>query len=261
MSRILFAAALLLLPSAAVRAQTAPAPAAGPLTATPAALELGREIARLLNLGEVFEIQMDKTFSVTLPAQLRAQPVYQALEVDYPGLTTHIAAAMREPLTKGLLDNTGPLIDGLAQVYATNLTEAELRELLDFYRSPAGHWLVLEIAKGWDASQLLQAAIEDPDHQVTAAEVRRGVANAMRPAMDKIPAENRASLARLAFRPLIRKLNQINPQLSQVAASWANGLPPEASARVSEAVEKAGQEFITRADAQKAASKPAGKPQ
>jgi len=120
-------AAVIVFAGAPLRAQTTPAtpPAADPPVAarvvTAGARQAAEELLRLMNMEQVLRAGME----VTMDAQVEQQPLMA------PFRATMQAWADRH-LTWG---EFGPK---LTQIYAEEFTEAELRELAAFYRTPVG---------------------------------------------------------------------------------------------------------------------------
>lgn len=224
----------------------APLPPLNALPATPAKLALGREIAELLNGGEVSRIQYDKLFDETMPRSMGENPNLAAVEKQHPGALAYVIAAARPVIEKAMNDRAPLLYDRLAQIYATNLTEAELQEMLVFYRSPAGIWLVRQVARGMDMSAVFNRAMADPDTKITSGDVVNAQQGAVVSTYPQMPAEHRAALMQLGTRPVLAKLERINPLLAAAAAEWANDTPPELQQHVNETMIGAMQRYIVR---------------
>ena len=222
----------------------APLTALNALPATPATLALGRELAELLNGGEVARLQYDKLFNETMPRSMGENPALAAVEKQHPGAIAYVVAAARPVVEKAMNDRAPLLYDRLAQIYATNLTEAELQEMLVFYRSPAGIWLVRQVAQGMDMSALFNRAMADPDTKVTSGDMVSAQQGAVISTFPNMPAEHRAALMRLGTRPVLAKLGRINPLLAAAAAQWANDAPPELQTQVNNAMIGAMQRYV-----------------
>lgn len=225
--------------------------AAAELPATPAKLALGREIAVLLNDGEVMHIQFDKMFNETMPKQLGADPNFQVLEKQYPGLIVYLVTASRPVIEKAMTERAPALYDRLARIYATHLTEAELDEMLDFYHSPAGNWLVLQMARGMDMGSLFSRALANPDMKLAPGDLTDAQRGAVGSFLPQMPPEYRVALMRLAASPILPKLGTLNPLLAAAAADWGNELPPELKQQVGVAMLEAMQRYIAQAKAKK----------
>lgn len=219
-------------------------PAASTLPATPAKLALGREIAELLNGGEVSRIQYDKLFTETMPKSLGDNPVFRQLEGQYPGLIAYIIAAVRPMIEKAMNDRAPLLYDRMATIYATNLTEPELHEMLDFYRSPAGIWLVHQVASGMDMSALFNRAMADPNTRIVPGDFTSAQQGALATSLPTMPAEHRAALMQLGTRPVMLKLLQVNPLLTAAAAAWGNETPVELQQQVGQAMAEAAKRYV-----------------
>ena len=171
-------------------------------------------------------------------------PNLAPVEKQHPGAIAYVIAAARPVIEKAMNDRAPLLYDRLAQIYATNLTEAELQEMLAFYRSPAGIWLIRQVAQGMDMSALFNRAMADPDTKVTSGDVVSAQQDAVISSFPQMPAEHRAAMMRLATRPALAKLGRINPLLAAAAAEWANGAPPELQTQVNNAMIGAMQRYV-----------------
>lgn len=128
MSRLaaLFGLALMLAASAQAQQaapRAAPGAAAGP---TQNHLELARQLAAMLGIPELFD-----GVARELPDQLRKNTVTR------PELAKDLEQVL-EALKPELNQQRQQMINTAARVYASRLTEAELKEIVGFFNTPAG---------------------------------------------------------------------------------------------------------------------------
>ncbi|HEX8392942.1 MAG TPA: DUF2059 domain-containing protein [Longimicrobium sp.] len=126
-SRILLVCAGLALP-VAVQAQNPPPEPARIANPTPAAIALSRELVTLMNLREAGLAGLRAAMN---PAQFGSGPEAEA------------AIRVVEQWAMDLFGSEEALA-GFSRVYAETFTEAELQEILVFYRTPAGRHLLAE---------------------------------------------------------------------------------------------------------------------
>ena len=140
LSRILSAAGLslgLALAAAPAHAQqkNAPAPAPAALSglkpATPAALAAAKEILTMKNASAMYASAVPNIVEQTKNALLQSNLNYQK---DLNEVSIVIA--------KNLAGREKEIGDGMAQVYANEFTEQELKDLVNFYKSPLGQKLL-----------------------------------------------------------------------------------------------------------------------
>ena len=139
LSRILSAAGLALglaLTGAPAEAQQknapAPAPAAVPLkSASPAAIAAAKEILAMKNASAMYANAVPNLVEQTKNVLMQSNLNYQK---DLNEVAIIVA--------KNLAGREKEIGDGMAQVYANEFTEQELKDLVTFYKSPLGQKLL-----------------------------------------------------------------------------------------------------------------------
>ena len=115
--------------------KNAPAPAAtgvpGLKPATPAALAAAKEILTLKNASAMYASAVPNLVEQTKNALLQSNLNYQK---DLNEVAVIVA--------KSLAGREKEIGDGMAQVYANEFTEQELKDLVTFYKSPLGQKLL-----------------------------------------------------------------------------------------------------------------------
>ena len=127
------AVALALVGAPAMAQQKAPAQAAPALkTGSPAALAAAKEILTMKNAVAMYANAIpslvEKTKNVLLGANLNYQKDLNEVAVI---------------VNKNLTGREKEIGDGMAQIYANEFTEQELKDLVTFYKSPLGQKLIL----------------------------------------------------------------------------------------------------------------------
>jgi uncharacterized protein len=115
--RLLIVACLLLLSAPATWAQTP----------TPDAMAAARSLVNTMKLADQYKALLPAILLSLKPALTQDRP---EIEQDYDAMMPMIAEAFTPYYTS--------MVDGIATVYATNFTAAELREIEAFYRQPVG---------------------------------------------------------------------------------------------------------------------------
>ena len=139
LSRILSAAGLALglaLTGAPAHAQQknapAPAPSATPLKpASPAAIAAAKEILAMKNASAMYANAVPNLVEQTKNVLMQSNLNYQK---DLNEVAIIVA--------KNLAGREKEIGDGMAQVYANEFTEQELKDLVNFYKSPLGQKLL-----------------------------------------------------------------------------------------------------------------------
>jgi hypothetical protein len=142
LSRILSAAGLslgLVLAAVPAGAQQAPATAAKP--ATPAALAAAREILALKTVNTMYANAVPGLVERTKNTLMQSNLNYQK---DLNEVAVIVA--------KSLAGREKEIGEGMAQVYASEFTEQELKDLVVFYKSPLGQKLIASEPRAVQAS-------------------------------------------------------------------------------------------------------------
>ena len=156
--RLLIVACLLLLPVSASRAQ---AP-------TPDAMAAARSLVNTMKLADQYKALLPAILLSLKPALTQDRP---EIEQDYDAMLPMIADAFTPYYTS--------MVDGIAAVYATNFTAAELREIEAFYRQPVGQKMLEKMpAIGQQAlavgQEIGRKAAEDLRQRLTEALRQKG---------------------------------------------------------------------------------------
>ena len=129
------AAGLAVLAVPAIAQQAAPAqkaaPAPAPPKASPAAIAAAKEILTIKNASAMYANAVPGLVDKTKIALIQQN-------LNYQKDLTEVAQIVAQQL-KGRESEIG---DGMAQVYASEFTEQELKDLVTFYKSPLGKKLI-----------------------------------------------------------------------------------------------------------------------
>jgi uncharacterized protein len=129
--RILPAAGLVLGLSLAALPAMAQQPAAPAAKASPAAIAAAKEILTMKNASQMYANAVPNIVAQTKDSLLQANLNYQK---DLNEVAVIVA--------QSLAGREKEIGEGMAQVYATEFTEQELRDLVTFYKSPLGQKLL-----------------------------------------------------------------------------------------------------------------------
>lgn len=236
------AAAALLLAAAAA---TAPAPAFAQSTATadPARRALAFELAKLLNPEAPIMAALDKAFGESLPAMLLADPQMKEMEARYPGLATAMADAMR-PILLGYLRESVPVLWDRTAVIYSELSEADLRVLIAFYRSPTGARIIELMSSGAELGPMLEAMMADDARETTGQALTATTRQAANAAVRKLTPAQVQEAARFAQTPAARRAIALQPRMAAMMAEWANNPSPEVQAEMEAAIVPVVEHFI-----------------
>lgn len=110
------------------------APATWAQTPAPDAMAAARSLVNTMKLADQYKALLPAILLSLKPALTQDRP---EIEQDYDAMMPMIADAFTPYYTS--------MVDGIATVYATNFTAAELREIEAFYRQPVGQKLLEKI--------------------------------------------------------------------------------------------------------------------
>ncbi len=226
------AAATLLLAAAAVAPSAALAQSA-PITATadPTRRALGYELAKLLNPEAPVMAALEAAFGDSLPEMLLADPEMKEMEARYPGIVKAMADAMRPILLRYLRESMPELWDRMAVVYS-ELSEADLRAVIGFYRTPTGTRIIELMTSDAQLGPMLQELMADEDDTTTGQELSAAARQAATAAVGKMTQAQIAEAARFAATPAGRRAVALQPRMAAVMADWSNRPSPEVQAEL-----------------------------
>jgi hypothetical protein len=121
----------LALSAAPALAQQAAAPAGAPPKATPAAIAAAKEILQIKNAGAMYAGAVPGLVDKTRLALTQQN-------LNYQKDLNEVAPIVAQQL-QGRQNEIG---EGMAQIYASEFTEQELKDLVTFYKSPLGQKLI-----------------------------------------------------------------------------------------------------------------------
>jgi hypothetical protein len=199
----------------------------------PAAHATGERLAELLAPEDTIKAQMAGVFQ-SIATNLRTDPAYLDLEKKHPGVIDAVAFAMSAELRRAALNRLPDLRHHLGAIYDGVLSETELSQALDFYRSPAGKWLIEQMqnqAKG-SVAQLNRERLADPARDVTSADLETSADAAKTKLQATMTPEQREAISAFIYSPLGEKLRALKPSLRQAQADWANERSPALAARL-----------------------------
>ncbi len=128
LSAATLAVSLALVGTPVMAQQKAPAPTTVPLKqATPAAIASAKELLAMKNASAMYQAAVPNLVEQTKNALLQANLNYQK---DLNEVAVIVA--------KNLAGREKEIGDGMAQIYANEFSEGELKDLVTFYKSPLG---------------------------------------------------------------------------------------------------------------------------
>ncbi|MES2442640.1 MAG: DUF2059 domain-containing protein [Pseudomonadota bacterium] len=228
--RALRMAALLLAASAAAApAWAQPAPVAA---ANPAREALALELATMLNSETTLMGAVARMLDQSLPNAMMANADVADLERQYPGLLKEMIDAMKPVMIRHMRAELPELWRQVAALYAANLTEADMRVTLAFYRSPAGARIIELMIAETDFEPVLRDMAKSNNYDVPDKALTDTVrASAGRVPSRLTPAETDAAM-RFGASPEGRHVVALTPRVQAMVIAWSSQPTPELDAEL-----------------------------
>lgn len=224
----------------------APVPAAAQtatVTVDPVRRALGHELAVLLN-GEERTLAMAlRALDEAMGPAMLADPDIAAMEKEYPGLVKACVEAMRPVLIRYTRASLPELWDRLAVLFATEMTEAELRAAIAFYRSPTGAKMLKVMEEQVDYGPLLTDMAKSGNYDVSPEALSRTARAGAQHLYTELSEEQRDEAARFAASPAGRKVVVLVPRVMAIHAEWSNESDPEFEAELEKVLVETVEKF------------------
>lgn len=245
------------LPAGPLHAQLAPAIPASTDARMPTALEL----AKVVNSTSRIEEQLDALLGNMARQAFATDPALTALNQEYPGTDRVFVNAIRPIMTEELARTLPAYNNATASFFAGNFTQAELGELLTFWRSPAGQALIDSVSSAADYSSMTKEIVDqisDPgaDLSISQGAISKDKQAAAIAGIDRLSPAQRTAVIRFGLTPTGRKMARLAPQRNEIDRQWANREPSaEAMARMEKEIPDALLAFMAAEDRKRAAAK------
>lgn len=215
-------------------------------------------LAQMLNSEALTHNQLERVYSVTMPAALKERAEFQALEKAYPGVSDVAIQAEREIVEPAAIANLPTLHQVIANIYAEYLTADELEVLTTFYASTTGAKALEAAAEGFDMTNRIERNLTDGETTVSGADVQNMTAGSGTKFLGKLDSADRTRLLLFTAAPAGRKWRAIQPEVFAAVAAQANTSNEGIMAKASQHVLEAVTAFIQAADKTAPAKKSAG---
>lgn len=193
-------------------------------------LAAAEQLASMLAPPEMIKGQMAGIVAAET-ANLRDDEEFAALEKKHPGVIDAVAFAVATELRQYGLERLPVLWKRLAAIYVVALTTAELRQAIDFYRSPSGAWLLDQIRANSGSAQLNKELLAS-GRDVTSSDLKSSTNAATTPLEAQMTPELRSDIALFIYSPVGVKLRELKPQLRQAQVDWSNERSPELAVKL-----------------------------
>lgn len=141
---------------------------------------------------------------------------FAKLDALSPGLGAELEKRGRAELVLMVKDDMPALHATMAEIYAASATDDELRQILTFYRTPAGQKLIRNVAMGVE--------IPETTGNFTAEQLTQATTKAAVSAYGSLTSDERVVVIKLGMSPAGRRMRAMTPAVQQASADWLNAL-------------------------------------
>ncbi|HKX92685.1 MAG TPA: DUF2059 domain-containing protein [Sphingomicrobium sp.] len=233
-----FAVSLIAVPATAAPHPAGNAPAPEKSAVNPAAKTAALELARLLYSEESQVAIAERMVDTDMAAAFRANPDFQALEIDYPGVTDAVLKEMKPVLIRYTRAELPTYYDRVATLIASRLDAAEIADLTQFYQTPLGQKLRRGMQDNVTVKAMLTEVTTEPDKPTSYSAVdadHRAATDAAKKLIDK---GDEPALIAFAKKPYFARLAAMGPAMRKLEQDFMNEPAPEFEAEI-EAIVKA----------------------
>lgn len=147
---------------------------------------------------------------------------FQALELEYPGLTVAVVDAVLPVAVKQTEKNTPALIERLANLYAVEMTADDVVVATEWFASPAFSRISAAMVNNMDLSTIIKNAMADAESQVSDEELEALRDNSAARSTDKMSSADRAALMRFSATSAFARLEALKTRTGKIQTDWTN---------------------------------------
>lgn len=197
--------------------------------------------------------QVSEVLDTTLPQSFRNDPQFVELERAYPGLTNVIVASIKPVVLRAYADKLPLLWEQLAELYAINLTSAEIDQIGAFSTSPVGVRYAKALQQNRDLLPAVDAARNASGVDASVSEAtKKSLIATIRKASSDISAADRLVIFRFENSLAGAKLTKMMPKMQEITLNWDFYFTEEQKARFVDVRTTAVRDFIAKSDAAEA---------
>jgi hypothetical protein len=219
-----------------------------------------RKLAQILNPLAQHIALTERVIDTSLATAFHNQASFKALEVDYPGITDAVIAAIKPEMISQIKADIPKLWDTLATFYAPHFSSLEFDELIGFFGGPIGQKVIDSAFRSQYATEIMDVAVNNgSDKQISQAAQRDIQKTAQRVVAKMTDAEMR-TLAQFGYSPVGRKMIALTKEKQQIEIDWGLQTTPEEDARVAKISKDTLESYIAKIKAAKAEAAKQGAP-
>lgn len=193
---------------------------------------LAQELADLLDPVDLV-VAMDRRFAVQKLESLPPSHPVAAIRQKNPKLFAVIEATWQDVVEGVIRSHYPDKRTRVVNLFASALSQSDLRALVDYYQSPLGKKVV---AIGF-AKMNVPATSAESDFQSAASAARLAMVGQLSP-------DETAAMAKFALTPVVARFEPVNHQRMAIGSEWASSLAPELQRVVAERIREAVQSYV-----------------
>ena len=190
-------------------------------------------LAKLVQPEEQAIVEAMKMLDRTMAAAPRDNPQFKEIEAEIPGFTAAYWEAAKPDVRQMLAKRLPGLWNLLADIYAAELTVAQIGELEKFFSAPTGRKLIAHMQSGIDPAPMLRD-VTGEEGEITAKGYDESLKGALATLADKMNREDFVALAAFNRSSAGRAFLRIGPKVRKAGLDWMNAPNPEDDARMEE---------------------------
>ncbi|MEJ7927721.1 DUF2059 domain-containing protein [Sphingobium sp. AN641] len=225
------------------------------VTPTPESRTQALKLAQALNGEELTRRQINRLYTVIMPAAIKQKAEYQEMEKVYPGISDIAIQAEREIIEPASMARLPQMHQAIADVYAQYLTSDDMDAISAFYATSTGMKALVAAAEGTDFSHMVEKNLASEDSKVEASDIKTMVMGHTAKFLSILDDEDRRKLVAFGLSPAGRKWGGIQRLVLEATANHANQGNAEVIARATENVIKAMTDFVNKSDQARTAKK------
>lgn len=230
----------------ALHAQTAPAK--GAVFIDPQRLAAATELTEVIFAAQDVQHQLNSLVDGLLQQIAVNQTALNQFMDAHPAMRSELKAAWLPIFTRAASDTQPKMMREVAELYASNLSVDELREVTTFFKTPLGQRLLSGVQANMNLSnataELAQGAMSDSKtiSDVSQASLDKDRRAAAVRSVASLSAGDLQVLETASARPGMQKIAALGKQRGAIEAKWFNYSDPTAEKEI----EKVTESIITR---------------
>ena len=205
--------------------------------------EAAYNMASLSVGGATLGPELQKVMREQLLEGFEQDPDFQAMELEFPGVTLAVVNAVLPVAVRQTDQNTPALIERLAKLYAAEMTADEIAVATEWFSSPAFSRISATMESNMDLSKIIRNSIADAESRVSSEDLDTIQNDSAAQSVSTMELADRAVLMRFSGTPAYAKLEALKSKSREIETIWTNENNPDHDAEMENIAIKALEEF------------------